>query len=195
MNDLMLQLSKTASMPVLQNRTARAALGILVFALLTALGAHIAIPLIGGVPVTMQTLFVTLAGALLGPYLGAASQLLYLAIGAAGAPVFALGGGLLYLLGPTGGYLLAYPLAAAVTGRLAADAQPGLRGIIQLCIAMFIATGIILLLGWAQLSLITGDAARAFDVGVAPFLIGDVLKVVLAALIVDRIKARTLRRS
>lgn len=179
-------LIKVATRPVVQNRTARALIGVLVFALLTALGAHVAIPLIGGVPVTLQTLFVTMAGALLGPYLGAASQLLYLAIGAAGAPVFAAGGGLAYLAGPTGGYLLSYPIAAAVTGRLVGDRATFIR----IAFAMFMASIVTLAMGWAQLSLVLGDGARAFDAGVAPFIIGDVLKVIMGALIVQRLRAR-----
>lgn len=179
MNGVMMQLSTIAARPVVQNRTARAAIGVLVFALLTALGAHIAIPLVGGVPVTMQTLFVTLAGAVLGARLGAASQLLYLAIGAAGVPVFAAGGGLAYLAGPTGGYLLSYPIAAAVTGLLA-----GNRSFLRICLAMFVASLITLAMGWAQLSFYVDDA---FARGVAPFIIGDVLKIVMGALITLRL--------
>src|SRR5687767_8545359 len=136
MADVLTQVRDAAARPVVQSRGARAAIGVLVFALLTAFGAHVAIPLVGGVPVTLQTLFVTLAGAVLGPYLGAASQLLCLAIGAAGAPVFAAGGGLAYLAGPTGGYLLSYPVAAAVTGRLAGDRG----GFMRIAIAMLIAS-------------------------------------------------------
>ena len=193
MADVLTNVRKAAALPVLQHRTARAAAGVVLFALLTALGAHVAIPLVGGVPVTLQTMFVTLAGALLGPYLGAASQLLYLAIGAAGAPVFAMGGGLLYLAGPTGGYLLSYPLAAAVTGLLGKNAGAGARGYGQIALAMLIASAVTLLLGWAQLSIVTGDSARAYQAGVQPFLIGDLLKIVLATLIASRIKFRAQR--
>ncbi len=88
------------------------------FALLTALGAQIVLPTIP-VPFTLQTFFVLLSGALLGPRKGAAAQMSYLAMGATGMPVFAgLAGGFPYLLGPTGGYLLAFPFAAFVTGAL-----------------------------------------------------------------------------
>jgi biotin transport system substrate-specific component len=88
------------------------------FALLTALGAQIVLPTIP-VPFTLQTFFVLLSGALLGPRKGAAAQMSYLAMGASGMPVFAgLAGGFPYLLGPTGGYLLAFPFAAFVTGAL-----------------------------------------------------------------------------
>ncbi len=86
------------------------------FAAATAVGARLEIPH-DPVPYTLQTLVVLLAGAFLGPVNGAASQILYLVSGVLGAPVFAGGTfGLARLLGPTGGYLLAFPLAAAVVG-------------------------------------------------------------------------------
>ncbi len=91
------------------------------FATATAVGARIEIPH-QPVPYTLQTLFVLLSGAFLGARNGALSQLLYLAIGAAGAPVFAMGGvGIAKLIGPTGGYLMAFPLAALVVGYLVTE--------------------------------------------------------------------------
>jgi biotin transport system substrate-specific component len=186
------QVRRLADIEVLPNRKVRRVAAVVVFALLTTLGAHVAVPLPGGVPVTMQTLFVTLAGALLGPYLGAASQLLYLGVGAAGAPVFAMGGGLAYLFGPTGGYLLSYPLAAAVTGWLSGKPQPGVSGFGRVAFAMLIASVVTLLLGWAQLSVLTGDPNRALAVGVLPFIVGDLLKIALGALIAQRLRNRTL---
>jgi biotin transport system substrate-specific component len=89
------------------------------FAALTALGARFEIwqyP----VPYTLQTMFVLLAGAFLGKRNGAISQILYIAVGAIGLPVFAAGGaiGIARLIGPTGGYLLAFPIAAFVVGYL-----------------------------------------------------------------------------
>jgi biotin transport system substrate-specific component len=86
------------------------------FAVATALGARVEIPNTP-VPYTLQTMFVLIAGAFLGPRNGAISQLLYLALGVLGLPVFSLGGfGLAKLIGPTGGYLLAFPVAATVVG-------------------------------------------------------------------------------
>ncbi|HSL70496.1 MAG TPA: biotin transporter BioY, partial [Longimicrobiales bacterium] len=181
-------LARLATLEVVPSRTARRAILVTAFAILTALGAHLAVPLPGGVPVTMQTLFVTLAGAVLGPYLGAASQAVYLIAGIAGMPVFAMGAGPAYLLGPTGGYLLSYPLAAALTGLIAgraADAHE-MRGIARIALAMLIASLFILALGAAQLSLLTADPVRAFRIGVLPFLVGDLLKVALGALIAHR---------
>jgi len=87
------------------------------FASLTAVGAFIRIP-IPYVPMTLQTFFVILSGTLLGPRYGAMSQLIYLFVGLAGVPVFANGGGPAYVLQPTFGYLLAYPIAAYTIGFL-----------------------------------------------------------------------------
>ena len=96
----------------------RDALLVTAFSLVTALSAQIAVPLPGSpVPLTGQTFGVLLSGALLGPRLGAMAMLLYLAEGGFGLPFFAGGAsGPAHLLGPTGGYLLSYPLAAWITG-------------------------------------------------------------------------------
>src|SRR5687767_6187464 len=102
------------------------ALGIVVAAGVLALSAQFALPMPGTpVPLTLQPLVVVLAGLLLGPVDAAAAMVLYLVAGAAGLPVFAPMGapGLARLLGPTGGYLLAYPVAAAVAGRLGAGRE------------------------------------------------------------------------
>jgi biotin transport system substrate-specific component len=196
MADVFIQARRAARATLIQNTAARRVFAVLVFALLTALGAHVAVPVPGTqVPITMQTLFVTLAGALLGPYLGAASQVAYLLAGIAGAPVFAMGSGFAYLLGPTGGYLLSYPLAAALTGVLCGrDRSIGARAFARIALSMLIASALILALGWAQLSLLTGNAARALQLGVLPFIVGDLLKVTLGALIALRLRPRTLGR-
>ncbi|NUP54776.1 MAG: biotin transporter BioY, partial [Gemmatimonadaceae bacterium] len=99
------------------------ALSIVVAAGALALSAQLALPMPGTpVPLTLQPFVVVLAGLLLGPADAAAAMVLYLAAGAAGLPVFAPMGapGLARLLGPTGGYLLAYPVAAAVAGWIGA---------------------------------------------------------------------------
>src|SRR6266852_393290 len=89
------------------------------FSLLTALAAQVVIPL-GPIPITGQTFAVLLTGALLGSRLGAMAMIAYLVEGASGLPFFAGGhGGLLHLMGPTGGYLIAFPAAAYVTGAFA----------------------------------------------------------------------------
>ncbi len=178
------------------NRVTRRVLAVALFALLTALGAAVAVPLPGTlVPVTLQTLVVSLAGVLLGPFLGAASQAAYLMAGALGAPVFAAGrAGVGWLLGPTGGYLLAFPLAAAVTGWLAGPLRSSwnVRAALRLGFAILLGTAVIFAGGVAQLTLLTGDPVHALATGLVPFIAGDLLKVALALLIGMRFRARTL---
>jgi biotin transport system substrate-specific component len=143
-------------------------------AALTALAARIAVPLPGtAVPFTLQVVAVMLTGVLLGSRGGAASQTLYLVAGLAGLPVFAAGGGAAYLFGPTGGYLLAFPVAAAVAGHFATHEQMAVRAL-----GLVLAVAVIHLGGMAWLSVIAG-ADVAFATGVAPFLAGDVLKILL----------------
>lgn len=167
-------------------RAPGALLGILGFALLTAVGARFAVPLPGTVvPMTLQPVAVLLAGAVLGSRGGAASQVAYLAAGAAGLPVFAAGGGLAYLLGPTGGYLLAFPVAAAVAG-LASSPE---RGWFGSALWLAAALGVIHLGGLAWLAIIGGEALVA-STGVRPFLLGDALKVILVLAIARWGRAR-----
>jgi biotin transport system substrate-specific component len=107
-----------ASLSRIEDSVVSQMLWITAFAALTAVGARIEIPH-QPVPFTMQTLAVLLAGALLGPRNGFLSQILYLLAGIAGLPVFAAGAiGFAKIVGPTGGYLLAFPVAAFVTGML-----------------------------------------------------------------------------
>ena len=182
-------LRRTAALEIVSSKPAMRVIMVALFAALTALGAYVAVPVPGTmVPVSLQTLFVTLAGALLGPALGAASQVTYLVIGALGAPVFAGGmGGAAHLMGPTGGYLLAFPVAAWLVGAIA-----GKTGDVRLMVALIAANLLILAGGAAQLTLLTGDAARAFALGVAPFLIGSVIKTLVAFAAARRIRNRTL---
>lgn len=149
---------------------------------LVAAAAQIAVPLPGTpVPMTLQPLAVLLVGGLLGPWLGAASLFVYLALGAAGLPVFTPVGlpGVARLLGPTGGYLLAYPLAAYAVGRVAGDGGQFVR----LALATLAGLVLIHLGGLAQLLVLTGSLSRAAQFGTLPFLLGDCLKMVLAVLI------------
>lgn len=160
-------------------RSARWAAGIAGFAVLTALGARVAIPLPGTpVPFTFQVVAVLLAGYLMGPAAGAASQAVYLAAGVAGLPVFAAGGGAAYLVGPTGGYLLAYPAAAALAGAVARR-NPGilvdLAGLVG-ALALIYGGGA----GWLALVV---DGASALEAGVLPFLAMDLVKVFFVLLV------------
>ena len=174
---------------VVSDRRARIAVGIAAFALATAFGAQVAVPLPWTpVPVTLQPLFVILAGVVLGARGGAAAIALYVAVGASGAPVFSNGGaGLPWLLGPTGGYLLAMPAAAFVAGAVAGREGGAARSLAGLTLGIVT----IYLGGVSQLLVTTGQSvATVFAMGVVPFLVGDVTKVLLAFF-----AARTLRHT
>jgi biotin transport system substrate-specific component len=175
-------LREWALQPVVDTGRARTVLGILIFVVATALGAWVAVPVpFTAVPMTLQPLFVILAGALLGPWAGAASMATYLAVGAAGAPVFSMGGaGLPWLLGPTGGYLLAYPAAAFAVGMLAGRSRSWVR------LAGALSCGLLLIYagGVSQLFILTGeDLPTLLALGVVPFLVGDALKILMALVI------------
>ena len=148
---------------------------------LTALAARIAIPVPWSpVPITGQTVAVLLSGAVLGARRGFAAQLLYLAEGAAGLPVFAGGAaGAAVLLGPTGGYLLAFPFAAALTGALAAQGWD--RRFVTTAAAMLLGSAVIFALGLALLSRFI-PSGRLLAAGLLPFLPGDLIKATLAAI-------------
>ncbi len=161
------------------------ALGILGFALATAAASQIAIPLPGTpVPFTLQPMLVVLAGMMLGPVAGAASMVLYLAAGAAGLPVFQPFGapGMARLLGPTGGYLIAYPAAAFAAGWLSRR-WPTLAGRF---IAATIGMVVLFTGGIAQLTILSGSATRALALGLTPFAALDVLKAAIAAVVTGR---------
>ncbi|WP_019586395.1 biotin transporter BioY [Deinococcus apachensis] len=161
----------------------RDALLVLGGAALVALVAQVEIPL-KPVPVTLQTLAVLLIGAALGWKRGAASLTTYLLAGAAGLPVFAGGSaGLAKFAGPTGGYLLSYIFAAAAVGwlvqRYALDRKP-----VGAALAMLVASAVIYAFGLTWLGLVTGLKGQALlNAGLTPFLLGDSLKIALAALL------------
>jgi biotin transport system substrate-specific component len=196
MNALLVQVRRLATLDALSSRPARRAVAVVFFALLTALSAYVEVRTpVTPVPLTFQTLIVSLAGVLLGARLGAGSQALYVAAGALGAPVFAGGGaGVGHLMGPTGGYLLAFPLAAAVTGVLAARVRDdgGPVAALRLGAAILVGTLVVFVGGAAQLALLTGNLASAVQLGVLPFLAGDVLKVLVALMIARRYRTKTL---
>ena len=152
-------------------------------AAVVALSAQVAVPLpLSLVPLTLQGLAVLLVGGMLGATAGAGALVLYLAAGVFGAPVFAMGGsGLSRLLGPTGGYLLAFPLAAIVVARLAVRGQ-----LVRSTLAAAMGMLVIHIGGLAQLILVTGATPRALAAGLMPFLLQDGLKVMLAGAILWR---------
>jgi len=151
-------------------------------AALTALAAQWRIPL-WPVPITGQTFAVLLTGAALGWRAGGAAQLLYLAVGAAGAPIFTeASGGLDVLAGPTAGYLIAFPIAAAVVGRLAEHHHD--RRFWSMAVAAVVGSAIIYLGGMVGLVTLIGlSPADAFANGVVPFLIGDAVKATAAGIV------------
>ena len=137
------------------------------------------------VPMTMQSLVVLVLGATLGWRLGLATVALYLLEGAAGLPVFAgspeKGIGLLYMAGPTGGYLLGFLAGTAAVGLLASRGWD--RSIPWMFAAMAIGHALIFVCGWAWLAYLAGPE-KAWLLGVAPFYAATILKTALAALAV-----------
>lgn len=159
-------------------------------AIAVALAAQVAVPIPGTpVPMTLQPLAVLAVGGLLGPRFGALAMVSYLAMGAAGLPVFTpLGApGAARLVGPTGGYLLAYPFAAAVTGLLAARAI----SLVQRGIAAAAGLAVIHAGGMLQLLVLTGSAEAAFAAGVLPFVVKDTVNLVVVALVIQRFRPIT----
>jgi biotin transport system substrate-specific component len=170
------------------SRSVRVGMGIGVFVIMTSLSAYVSVPLPGtAVPMTLQSLFVILAGAVLGPWAGAAAMVAYLGVGLAGAPVFSLGhAGLPWLLGPTGGYLIAFPAAACAVGLLAGGRDAGAPRVLA---ALLIGTMVIFLGGVAQLLVITQQSfATVFALGVTPFMAGGVIKALIALVVVRQIR-------
>lgn len=164
------------------NRLLRNAALIIGGTLLLTLAAKIQVPFYP-VPMTLETLAVLLIGALFGARLGGATVLLFLAEGAVGLPVFAdtpqHGIGLAYMLGPTGGYLLGFLLAAVATGWLAErgwDRRP-----LSAIAMLLIGNVLIYLPGLAWLGTLLGWDKPILAWGLYPFLLGDVLKLALAA--------------
>ena len=148
------------------------------FSLLTAAAAQINIP-IGPVPITGQTFAVLLTGALLGSRLGALAMIIYLVEGSCGLPFFTnFGRGVQTFLGPTGGYLVAFPAAAFITGSFAEQGWD--KRFFSAAAAMAIGAVVILLAGWAWLTQLMPPAV-AYRAGIEPFLIGELIKIVLAA--------------
>ena len=152
-------------------------------ALVVAAAAQVVVPVpLSPVPMTLQPLAVLIVGGLLGATAGVSALALYLALGALGLPVFAAGGsGVLHLIGPTGGYLLAFPVAAGVTGALV---RPAPSSVLRVLLACALGMVIIHAGGVAQLALLGGNPTLAFQVGFIPFLTGDLLKVGLGAAVI-----------
>jgi len=163
------------------------------FGALTALGAYIMIPL-PLIPITMQTLFVILSGALLGGYLGALSQVVYILLGIIGLPVFTGGkAGFGVLIGPTGGYLIGFVVGAFIIGKLTSLRRD--PGLLWLMASMFAGMVIVYSLGIAQLMFVAElSFIKAISVGLLPPLPGDIIKIVVAAFLCRKIRARIISK-
>ncbi|WP_461866122.1 biotin transporter BioY [Thermococcus sp.] len=155
------------------------------FIALTAVSAQISIP-IGEVPITLQVLAVLLSGFVLGSKLGFLSQFLYVIMGAIGFPVFANSqGGFGVIYGPTGGYLIAFPIAAYLVGYVS-EKKDGLKWYFSIALMGIF---VIYLLGWLRLGFfIGGDFKKAFAIGVLPFIWVDLIKAGVAVAVAERIK-------
>lgn len=160
-------------------------LSVLFVTVLTAAAAQLSFPLpFTPVPFTIQPMVVLIGAAALGSTLGALSQIIYLMLGIAGLPVFAfspeLPQGFARLLGPSGGYLLAFPIAAFITGWLAERGFD--RRYLTSILAMSIGLSVIFLGGVSWIARLAG-LQTALATGLYPFIVVDVIKVVAAGLV------------
>ncbi len=175
---------KTSAFPsILSNTRVKSFLWILSFSILTAVGAQITIP-VKPVPFTLQTMMVVLAGAFLGSRNGAYSQVLYLALGCAGLPVFAQvpdgAVGFARLFGPTGGYLLAFPLAAFITGYIIEKK----KSYLSVVVSMFLGNVLIIFVGALYLDIFfIHNISESLKAGAVIFSLWTVIKVIAAAAI------------
>lgn len=166
-----------------------------VFAALTAVGGFLKIPF-GPMSITLQTMLAALAGIVLGPRWGAASQGVYLALGLMGLPIFTMGGGLGYVFQPSFGFLLGFPLTAAVAGTLAGERPTPLRT------AVAAAVGILAgyVIGTPYMGLVLNlylnkglDVWTVVKTGCLIYLPGEAVKVAATALVAPPLR-RAVRR-
>lgn len=157
------------------------------FAALTAAGAYIHIPIpFSPVPITLQVFFVLLAGSILKSKWGSLSMIVYILLGIAGLPVFAGGSsGIGVLLGPTGGYIIGFVLAAYFIGKLSERTENSTgSGLLVIALNMSAGVLVIYLCGIFQLMMVAKiGLGVAFTLGVIPFLPGEIVKTAVAAYI------------
>tara|TARA_B100000963_G_C22579539_1_gene650154 strand:+ start:1004 stop:1585 length:582 start_codon:yes stop_codon:yes gene_type:complete len=177
-SDFKLTQMRPSLIPQLTDSAVSKLLAVLAGIALLTISAHIKIPFYP-VPLTMQTLIVLSIGMTYGVRLGGVTLLGYLAAGFIGLPVFAGGAGMVYMMGPTGGYLAGFFAAAVVLGALAERGWT--RNCATAAAAMLMGNTIIYFLGVGWLTALIGwDKAVQF--GLLPFLYGDALKLIIAAL-------------
>jgi biotin transport system substrate-specific component len=168
-----------------------AAIGVIFFVIATALGAYIRIPVKGSpVPITFQTFFVLLSGAVLGKRLGLVSQFAYLALGMMGLPIFqGYSFGVQHIFGPTGGYIAGFLAASFTVGRILQDRA---EGIYRPLIAFLAGSFMIYLFGTAWLICIYKiNPYSAVTIGILPFIPGDLIKIALALAVFFKISKRS----
>ncbi len=168
-------------LPTITDSRIRQFLFALTGSLLLTLSAKLSIPLYP-VPITMQTLVVLLIGFVFGPRLAGLTVCLYLLEGIIGLPVFqGSGSGIIYMTGPTGGYLAGFLVATVVCGKLA---QLGWdRRVVTTFAGMLIGNLIIYGCGLTWLSTYTGFGSKLLQLGLIPFLLGDLLKIAIAVVL------------
>ena len=178
---------------IVVNKRAIAAVFVASFVIMTALGSYVRIPIpLSPVPITLQTFFVILCGAVLGKRLGGFTQFSYVMLGALGMPIFqGYGAGFLHLLGPTGGYLAGFMVAAFLVGALI-DRKRKSSSFAYVIFAM--SCGLLTIftfgIGW----LVAGyrfSLAQALSLGFVPFIPGAATKLILASWIYSKIESRT----
>jgi biotin transport system substrate-specific component len=162
------------------------------FIILTALGAYVRIPLpFTPVPITLQTFFVLLSGAVLGKRWAPASQAGYLLLGLVGLPVFSgAGAGIAYLFGPTGGYIIGFVVSSWIVGKMIH--QGNRKDLTRVILAMTIGSlGGIYLFGLLGLCLfLKYSLSQALALGFFPFILGDAIKIISASLVFGKIEER-----
>ena len=162
------------------------------FAALTAAGAFFRINFAYS-SITLQFMFTALSGLMLGPWLGAASQLVYVALGLVGLPIFASGGGLGYLAVPSCGFVLGLPLCSLVTGLVSRGSRKPLRT----AAASLAGLAVLYVVGLSYMALILnvyfGKGMGVWDIamaGMIPYLPGDFLKIAVCTLVCARLPDR-----
>ncbi|WP_034489450.1 biotin transporter BioY [Butyrivibrio fibrisolvens] len=159
------------------------------FAALCCATAPISIPLPGGVPITLQTAAVFLAALLLGPLYGFVAVLVYVLLGAVGLPVFAgFSGGIGALVGMSGGFIMSWPFAALLAGFIYFKFGRNKKGVVkyaEMIVAMLLGSVVIYVVGLTQFIFLTKMSIQASLLAcMVPFIPGDLLKMVLVAIIV-----------
>jgi len=198
------QVNVLVSREVVSGKWLVRAIGVTSFIILTTFGAYVWIPLpFTPVPITLQTFFVLLSGAVLGGKLGALSQLGYWVIGGLGLPLFASGAfGLKSLFGPTGGYLIGFIVASWMVGRLTSERKIGGQyaptggrsaptGGINPAATFILGSIAIYFFGAGWLAtFLHCSVKKAIFLGVLPFIPGDILKIIFATLIYKKFHLR-----